>query len=165
LSIGRLAMSGSRKLRLGVIGAGAFAQACHVPGLMSHPQAEVVMICGRDRTRTQSVAARFGIPSITLDPAELCACEQPDAVTVCTPNEAHIVTFRKHTLLPHDDCLYAFQATIPHLTRSSLHRCLQRHGISRLPDVEDNKGIKAQVQDLSDRLLPHRHRRRPYSRG
>jgi hypothetical protein len=26
--------------------------------------------------------------------------------------------------------------TIPHLTRSSLHRCLQRHGISRLPEIE-----------------------------
>jgi hypothetical protein len=36
-------------------------------------------------------------------------------------------------LLPLDDCLYALQATIPHLTRSSLHRCLQRHGIGRLP--------------------------------
>jgi hypothetical protein len=31
----------------------------------------------------------------------------------------------KYTLLPLDDCLYAMQATIPHLTRSSLHRCLQ----------------------------------------
>ena len=50
-----------------------------------------------------------------------------------------IVAFRKHTLLPLDDCLYALQATIPHLTRSSLHRCLQRHGISRLPEVEANK--------------------------
>ena len=46
--------------------------------------------------------------------------------------EAIIVAFRKHTLLPLDDCLYALQATIPSLTRSSLHRCLQRHGISRL---------------------------------
>ncbi len=27
--------------------------------------------------------------------------------------------------------------TIAHLTRSSLHRCLQRHGISRLPDVAE----------------------------
>lgn len=54
-------------------------------------------------------------------------------------DEAIIVAFRKHTLLPFDDCLYALQATIPHLTRSSLHRCLQRHGISRLPDVEDAK--------------------------
>lgn len=54
-------------------------------------------------------------------------------------DEAIIVAFRKHTLLPLDDCLYTLQATIPHLTRSSLHRCLQRHGISRLPDVEDGK--------------------------
>jgi hypothetical protein len=38
-----------------------------------------------------------------------------------------------------DDCLYALQATIPHLTRSSLHRCLRRHGISRLPDVKGDK--------------------------
>jgi hypothetical protein len=53
--------------------------------------------------------------------------------------EALIVAFRKHTLLPLDDCLYALQSTIPHLTRSALHRCLQRHGISRLPEVEDDK--------------------------
>jgi transposase InsO family protein len=56
--------------------------------------------------------------------------------------EAIIVAFRQHTLLPLDDCLYALQATIPHLTRSSLHRCLQRHGISRLPDVEGDKPRK-----------------------
>jgi hypothetical protein len=45
--------------------------------------------------------------------------------------EAVVVAFRRHTLLPLDDCLYALQPTIPHLTRSSLYRCLQRHGISR----------------------------------
>ena len=57
-------------------------------------------------------------------------------------DEAVIVEFRKHTLLPLDDCLYALQATIPHLTRSSLHRCLQRHGISRLPEVTGDKEPK-----------------------
>lgn len=56
--------------------------------------------------------------------------------------EAVIVAFRRYTLLPLDDCLYALQATIPHLTRSSLHRCLQRHGIGRLPDVEGGCPIK-----------------------
>jgi transposase InsO family protein len=56
--------------------------------------------------------------------------------------EAMIVAFRRHTLLPLDDCLYALQATIPRLTRSSLHRCLQRHDISRLPEVDDGKGIR-----------------------
>ena len=56
--------------------------------------------------------------------------------------EAVIVAFRRHTLLPLDDCLYALQPTIPHLTRSSLHRCLQRHGISRLPPVEGEASPK-----------------------
>lgn len=56
--------------------------------------------------------------------------------------EATIVAFRKYTLLPLDDCLYALQPSFPHLTRSSLHRCLQRHGISRLPEVEGNKPQK-----------------------
>jgi transposase-like protein len=56
--------------------------------------------------------------------------------------EAMIVAFRKHTLLPLDDCLYALQATIPHLTRSSLHRCFQRHGIGRLPEIEGDKAAK-----------------------
>ena len=50
-----------------------------------------------------------------------------------------VVAFRHHTLLPLDDCLYALQPSIPHLTRSALHRCLQRHGISRLPDMEGDK--------------------------
>jgi transposase-like protein len=33
----------------------------------------------------------------------------------------------------------ADQPTIPQLTRSSLHRCLQRHGIAQLPKVEGDK--------------------------
>jgi transposase InsO family protein len=57
-------------------------------------------------------------------------------------DEAIIVAFRRHTLLPLDDCLYALQATIPCLTRSSLHRCLQRHGIGRLPQVDGDKPVR-----------------------
>src|SRR3712207_5657699 len=60
--------------------------------------------------------------------------------TVLTPEEeAIVVAFRRHTLLPLDDCLYALQPTIPRLSRSSLHRCFQRHGIARLPDTEGDK--------------------------
>ena len=63
----------------------------------------------------------------------------PKSTVLAVEEEAIIVAFRRHTLLPLDDCLYALQATIPNLTRSSLHRCLQRHGISRLPEVEGDK--------------------------
>ncbi len=64
------------------------------------------------------------------------------STTLSIEEEAIIVAFRRHTLLPLDDCLYALQATIPHLTRSSLHRCLQRHEISRLPKVIGEKAPK-----------------------
>ncbi|MGH9782299.1 MAG: IS481 family transposase, partial [Candidatus Acidiferrales bacterium] len=58
------------------------------------------------------------------------------STVLATEEEAAVIAFRKYTLLPLDDCLYALQPSIPHLTRSSLHRRLQRHGISRPPDVE-----------------------------
>lgn len=65
--------------------------------------------------------------------------KQPRSTVLTPEDEAIIVAFRRHTLLPLDDCLYGLQPTIPHLTRSSLHRCLERHGISRLPEMEGDK--------------------------
>ena len=50
--------------------------------------------------------------------------------------EAIIVEFRRRTLLPLDDVLGCLKGTIPNLSRSALHRCLQRHGISCLPASE-----------------------------
>ena len=61
--------------------------------------------------------------------------KEPGSSVLTPEQEAAVVAFRRHTLLPLDDCLYALQASIPPLTRSSLHRCLQRHGISRLPET------------------------------
>ncbi len=64
---------------------------------------------------------------------------EPKSTVLSIEEEAIVVAFRRHTFLPLDDCHYALQPTIPHLTRSSLHRCLQRHGISRLPETEGDK--------------------------
>ena len=68
--------------------------------------------------------------------------KEPRSTVLSIEEEAVIVGFRRHTLLPLDDCLYALQPTIPHLTRSSLHRCLQRHGIGRLAQIESDKPAK-----------------------
>jgi transposase-like protein len=68
--------------------------------------------------------------------------KQPRSTVLTKEEEALIVAFRKHTLLPLDDCLYALQAMLPRLTRSALHRCLRRHSISRLPDIEGDKPKK-----------------------
>lgn len=76
---------------------------------------------------------RASVSDLPTGPKQSCS------TVLSAGDEAAIVAFRKHTLLPLDDCLYALQPTIPHLTRSSLHRCFQRHGISRLPEVEGDK--------------------------
>ena len=61
---------------------------------------------------------------------------QASPTVPCVEDEAIVGAFRRHTLPLLDDCLHALQAATPHLTRSSLHRCFQRHDSSRLPEVE-----------------------------
>ena len=93
----------SEKLRFGVIGAGSFAEVCHVPGLQA-AGAEVVAIAGRRRERARALAERFGIRHVEPDAAALCAREDLDGVAICTPNDAHreaaLLAFahRKHVL-------------------------------------------------------------------
>jgi transposase-like protein len=48
-----------------------------------------------------------------------------------------ICAVRKHTRLPLDDLFIALKPNIPKLSRSNLHRCLQHHGLSRLPPEDD----------------------------
>ncbi len=79
----------TRKLRFGVIGSGKFAEACHVPGLQSHPHAEVVALCGRRYDQTRAMADRLGIRDVHTDHRELCARADLDAVTIATPNVYH----------------------------------------------------------------------------
>ena len=63
--------------------------------------------------------------------------------TVLTPaEEAIVVAFRQKTLLPWDDGLGCLKDAIPNLNRSALHRCRQRHGVSRLAVEETQKRRK-----------------------
>jgi transposase-like protein len=101
---------------------------------------------------------RVSVVDLPTGPKEL------KSTSLSFEDEAIIVAFRNHALLPLDDCLYALQATIPHLTRSSLTAVFSAMGISRLPDVEDGKGIKRKF-NTSDRMLLHRHRRGSHREG
>lgn len=82
-------MSEEPKLRFGVIGAGGFAEVCHVPGLQSHPRAEVVALCGRRRDHAREMADRLGVPEVHTDYRELCERDDLDGVTITTPNAVH----------------------------------------------------------------------------
>jgi len=76
-------------MRFGVIGAGGFAEVCHVPGLQSHPEAEVVALCGRRYEHARQMADRLGVPDVHTDYRELLARDDIDAVTITTPNAVH----------------------------------------------------------------------------
>ncbi len=77
-------------MRVGVVGAGNFAEVCHIPGLQSHEQAEIVALCGRRHEQTRAMADRFGIPDVYCDYRELCSRQDIDAVTVATQNVEHL---------------------------------------------------------------------------
>jgi transposase-like protein len=63
---------------------------------------------------------------------------RPRSTTLTEAEEAIVVEFRRRTLLPLDDVLGCLRESIPSLSRSTLHRCLVRHGISRLPKGDEN---------------------------
>jgi predicted dehydrogenase len=82
-------MAHQEKVRCAVIGAGGFAEVCHVPGLQTHPRAQVVVLCGRDEERRRAMAARLGVPETAADYRQVVARPDIDAVTIATPNVCH----------------------------------------------------------------------------
>ena len=115
----------------------------------------------------RALARRYGVSPTTVQKWRKRAStadarmgpKDPRSTVLTVEEEAIIVAFRRHTLLPLDDCLYGLQPTIPHLTRSSLHRCLERHGISRLARDRRRQAREVALCELRDRLRPHRHHR------
>jgi transposase InsO family protein len=106
---------------------------------IQHSQESLRVLAQRYGINQKTVAKwkrRTSVADVPTGPKE------PKSTVLTIEEEAIVVAFRRHTLLPLDDCLYSLQATIPHLSRSSLYRCLQRHDISRLPDVQGDKPDK-----------------------
>ena len=106
---------------------------------IQNSQASIRSLSKRYGVNPKTVAKWRGRESVSDLPT---GPKNPRSSVLSAEEEALIVAFRRHTLLPLDDCLYALQPTIAHLSRSSLHRCLKRHGISRLPDVGGDKPVR-----------------------
>ena len=91
--------------------------------------------------------------------------KQPASTVLSIEEEAVVIAFRRHTLLPLDDCLYALQAMIPHLTRSIV-ASLPEAARHRAPAAGQGRGRRqAKIQSVPDRSFSHRHRRAAHSRG
>ena len=124
---------------MGQVHHGSATTTAAVRRAIQHSQESLRALARRHGINPKTVAKWKGRSSVA---DQRTGPKDPSSTVLSREEEAIIVAFRRHTLLPLDDCLYALQPTIPHLTRSSLHRCLQRHGISRLPETEGDTPTK-----------------------
>ena len=77
------------KLRVAVLGAGAWARFAHIPGWQRDPRCEVVVIGDPVEERAREYATHFNIPKATGDWQQLVADPAIDVVDVCTPSATH----------------------------------------------------------------------------
>jgi len=76
-------------VRVGVVGTSWWADAMYLPSLKSHPQAEVVAICGRKRERAEEMAAKYDIAHTFTDYREMIGQSDLDAIVVGVPDDVH----------------------------------------------------------------------------
>ena len=79
----------SSKVRVGIIGTSWWTDMMYLPSLRSHPQAELVAICGRDRNRAEELAKANFIPHVFTDYRQLIGEGKLDAVVIATPDDLH----------------------------------------------------------------------------
>jgi transposase-like protein len=79
----------------------------------------------------------------------------PTSTVLSIEDEAIIVAFRRHTLLPLDDCLYAFAGDYPASDEIVVAPLPSTSRHQPTAGCRGNKTLEEQVQDLPDRLLPY----------
>lgn len=79
----------SRKLRIGLIGAGGIASNPHAAAWEAHPDVEVTAVCDINEAAATTLAERLGAKHVFTDFKKLVKLKEVDAVDVCTPNRVH----------------------------------------------------------------------------
>ena len=77
------------KVRVGILGAGAWAEHAHIPGFLRDPRCEVVAIADPVIERARAFAERFGIPEAYASHDAIIGRSDIDLVDVCTPSATH----------------------------------------------------------------------------
>jgi transposase InsO family protein len=124
-----------------------------------------------------ALGRQFGIHSRTVarwksrqDVADRSTRPQRLATTMTAWEEGLIVELRRSLALPLDDILEAMRRCLnPKLSRSGIHRCLQRHGLSarltppQTPAIAFQTDAPAGFIHIDVKYLPPLNRRRSYA--
>jgi predicted dehydrogenase len=82
-------MTTQRTVRVGVLGAGAWARHAHLPGYRRDERCEIVAIADPNIDLARDAAREYDIPFATGDARDLFALDYIDAIDVCTPSATH----------------------------------------------------------------------------
>ena len=79
----------SNIVRVGVLGAGAWARGAHLPGYRRDSRCRLVAIADTDADRARAAAREFEIPTASSDARALIERDDIDLIDVCTPSHTH----------------------------------------------------------------------------
>src|SRR5262249_9229723 len=82
-------MTAAKKVRVGVLGAGAWARGAHIPGYKRDPRCEIVGVADTELSRAQEAAREFNIPNVTATAMGLISRHDIVLIDVCTPSHTH----------------------------------------------------------------------------
>jgi predicted dehydrogenase len=78
------------KLRIGVLGAGAWADNAHVPGWLRDPRCEVVALADIELERAEGLAEKYGLGGATSDWQSVVSRADVDVIDIATPSATHL---------------------------------------------------------------------------
>jgi len=81
--------NGTKKLRIGIVGAGNIVRQRHLPGLLKLPHVQVIAVCNSRIETAQRFAKEFNIPEVIDDWAEMLDRPDLDIIWIGTPPYLH----------------------------------------------------------------------------
>ena len=84
-----MSRTASKKLRVGIVGAGAIVRQRHLPGLQALPNVQVVAICNSRIESARHIARDFHIPEVVENWAEMIDRDDLDIIWIGTPPVLH----------------------------------------------------------------------------
>ncbi|MFT6291095.1 MAG: putative dehydrogenase [Ilumatobacter sp.] len=81
--------SQAARVRVGILGTSWWADSMYLPALATHPDVDIVGLCGRTPAKAEALAAEWDVPWWTVDSDEFLDPERLDAVIVATSNDSH----------------------------------------------------------------------------
>jgi len=99
----------TKKLRVGVIGAGRWSASAHLPGFQHSPLSQLVVLCDLDRDLAETRAREFDIPEVVTDYERVLSRNDIDMVDIVTRGDHQELVFAalaagKHVLVEKPVC-------------------------------------------------------------